>query len=164
METHMIFCLSQGLPGFPRTEPKKKQTWQFQGEKQQQQKYRLRNNWPKLERESGPDCNHHFIACLPIPTALHPASLPALHGFTSRLLDARVADQTFTGQSVREPAASPTARLASSALGSDEAKKQPRNCRALTCPWVNTAFRLPNLLRFVHTGRSFSLKINAILY
>lgn len=53
METHMIFCLSQGLPDFPRTEPRKKKTWRFQGEKQQQQqqRYELRNNWPKLEKQ-----------------------------------------------------------------------------------------------------------------
>ena len=67
------------------TEPRKKQTWRFQ-----KKKFKLGNNWPKLQR-----CRARlwpsFHSLAPMPAALHPASLSSLHRFASGLLAPRTA-------------------------------------------------------------------------
>lgn len=128
-------------------------------------------------RDSGPGCDHHFTAWCPwqlpsilpacagsppgsqiahvaLPQHLLPPPLQTGQHLTGRA----VAGQAFAGRCVNERAASLTVRLAPPALSSDEVEKQPRNRRAVMRPCVNTAFHLPNLLRFGHVGRSFPLK------
>lgn len=130
-------------------------------------------------RDSGPGCDHHFMCPCQRPSILTacvgspPGPPSCTHGSSSaapspctanrtHLMGRATADQAFLGWGVNEPAASLTVRLAPSALSSNEVEKQPSNCRAVTCPHVNMAFLLPNLLKFGHVGRSFPLKINAI--